>query len=87
MSKKLMLAVAAAATLLAAPSAMADPSDPPYPTEPYLMIVRYYDTTNWLQPRQLAGWDITYCDFTTESARYPGRNLMAIEIEERSCLI
>ncbi len=48
---------------------------------PYSYISVYYNEMG-----DVAGWDITYCDGSTERVRYPGQNLITIDIIQGSCI-
>ena len=79
MKKSVLAAAAGIMVVFGASGALADPQ-PPYPTEPYISIARYYNMN-----AELVGWDIYYCDFTTESYMEPFETAWSIEIEDGSC--
>jgi|TARA_R100000049_G_scaffold4946_1_gene12428 hypothetical protein len=77
MKRSILVVAAGLMVALGSTAALADPQ-PPYPTEEYLYINRYYNMSG-----ELVGWDIVYCDLTTESYMDPFESPWSIETDDR----
>lgn len=76
--KKLILAAVAAATMAGASAAATVPGEGDLGISgPYSYAIIYYN--EW---RRQVGYEVTYCDGSTERELQPGENIIYIEIDE-----